>query len=354
MTIPGPAGRQLLVYAAYAWLPGRGRRWWPATWCGLLVITWLGLVLTAPSFAWCAVPLAFVALRVLPFPVACGVLGVMVVTVAVAWGRMQTSFDPTVLVGPACVAVLVVLAYRALEREAAHRQRLLDDLREAQGELAETQHRAGVLAERTRLSRELHDSVAQELSSINLLLQAAELDWEDRPTAARGSLGQAARTARDGLDEVRRVVRDLAPSELAADASGEALPAALRELGRQTVLTGGVPVTVAVHGRPVPLPDEVATALLRAARGALANVVEHSGAGQAAVTLTYQDDSVSLDVRDDGRGFDPVGSAANGDRGRGLAGIRSRVDTLGGQLVVESAAGEGTALAVSLPVGPTP
>jgi signal transduction histidine kinase len=95
----------------------------------------------------------------------------------------------------------------------------------------------------------------------------------------------------------------------------------------------------------------VATALLRTARGALANVVEHSGAGHAAVTLTYQEGSVSLDVRDDGRGFDPASPGDNGERGRGLAGIRSRVAVLGGQLAVESSVGEGTALAVSLPVG---
>jgi signal transduction histidine kinase len=88
-------------------------------------------------------------------------------------------------------------------------------------------------------------------------------------------------------------------------------------------------------------------------RGALANVVEHADAVRATVTLTYQGDSVSLDVRDDGRGFDPLASdrvSGSHVRGHGLAGMRSRVCELGGELVVESAPGEGTALAVSLPI----
>ena len=344
----------LVVYAAYGRVPWRRRTWWPAVWCATLVATWFGLVVVAPSFAWCAVPLAFVALRVLPFGVACAVVAVMVVTVATAWARMQDTLDPTVVVGPACVAVLAVTAYRALDRDARLRQQLLDDLREAQGDLADAQHRAGVLAERARLSREIHDSVAQHLSSINLLLQAASQDFEPRAATAREHVAQAARTARDGLEEVRRVVRDLAPSEL-ADSSGTALPAALREASERATRHSGMAVDVAVHGDPVPLPDEVATAVLRTARGALANVVEHARASRATVTLTYQPESVTLDVRDDGRGFDPETTRAVGsDRGRGLSGIRSRVRALGGELVVESAAGEGTALAVSLPLTGTP
>ena len=347
----GGAVVMLVVYATYGRVRRRRLAWWPALWCAVLVATWLGLVLIAPSFSWCAVPLAFVALRVLPFPVACGVVAVMVVTVAAAWSWMQATLDPTLFAGPACVAVLAVTAYRALERDARVRQALLNDLREAQGDLAEAQHRAGALTERARLSREIHDSVAQHLSSINLLLQAAGQDWEPRPSAAREHVRQAARTARDGLDEVRRVVRDLAPSELVADGSGTALPAALRAATARAVQHTDLRVDVAVHGQPVPLPDEVATAVLRTARGALANVLEHAQARRATVTLTFQATSLTLDVRDDGQGFDPEAAGRSGpDRGRGLAGIRSRVRALGGELVVESAPGEGTAVAVSLPL----
>lgn len=150
------------------------------------------------------------------------------------------------------------------------------------------------------------------------------------------------------------MVRDLAPSELSADSSsGAALPALLREAGRQAGRHGRVQVEVAVHGDPVPLPDQVATALLRTARGALANVTEHAAARRATLTLTFHAESVSVDIRDDGRGFDPAALSSRPGRGRGLAGIRARAVALGGELVVESAPGEGTALAVSLPLGPS-
>ena len=319
-----------------------------------LVLAWVALVTAAPSFAWCAVTLAFVALRVLPFPVAVGVVAVMVITVTTAWTSMRDGLDPTVAAGPACVAVLAVTAYRALDQQARVGHQLLEDLRDTQGELAESQHLAGVTAERARLSRDIHDSVAQGLSSINLLLQAAAQDWDARPAAARRHVQQAARTARHGLDDVRRVVRDLAPPEL-ADGHGDvtALPEALRDAAR-SARQSGVAVEVAVHGEPVPLPDQVATALLRTARGALANVSEHAHATQVRATITYQDGSVSLDVVDDGRGFDPDAlPAPSGDRGRGLAGIRSRIATLGGTVAVESTPGDGTAVAVSLPLPAT-
>ncbi|GAA1517634.1 sensor histidine kinase [Kribbella lupini] len=331
----------LATYAAGPVLPGR-------VWLALLVVVWFGLVLLAPSFAWCAVPLSFVALRVLAFWPACAVVAGMVAVVVVQWTRMADRLDPTIVLGPVCIAVLAVGAYRALERDAVARQALLDDLHAAQGDLADAQHQAGALAERARLSREIHDSVAQGLSSINLLLQAAEREWDSRPSSAREHAGQAAATARDGLDEVRRVVRDLAPAELAA--SGRpALPDVLRQTCERLAAVSGVDVRVQVHGTPVSLGSEVETALLRTTRGALANVLEHSAATTAVVTLTYQPDSVVLDVRDDGQGLTDR-APADPDRGRGLAGIRERLSHLGGTLVLESEPGEGTALAASIPL----
>jgi signal transduction histidine kinase len=339
----------LAVYAAHPRPTRWAKSWWPPVWCLSLVALWFVLVVLAPSFAWCAVPLSFVALRVMPFLTACAVVAFMVLTVVVAWTSMQGDLDPTIVVGPICIAVLAVMAYRALEREAAVRQDLLDELQDAQGDLADAQHNAGALAERARLSREIHDSVAQGLSSINLLLQAAEQDWTSRPAVAREHVRQAALTSRDGLDEVRRVVRDLAPSELAVD-TATALPDAVRRACERVARHSDVQGDFRVHGEPVPLPADVATALLRTVRGALANVVDHARASQVTVTLTYQVDSLSLDVRDDGCGFDPERVTTDPHRGRGLAGIRSRVDELGGLLVVESAPGEGTAIAVSVPL----
>ncbi|NEK56493.1 sensor histidine kinase [Geodermatophilus sabuli] len=346
------AGAAVLVavYALQRRAVRHGHRRRAIAGCLALVATWLVLVVLAPSFSWVAVPLSFVALRVLPYAAAGAVVAGMTATVVVAWTLMLGAVDPTIVVGPACVAGLAVLAYRALDREAVARQELLGELQEAQGDLVEAQHSAGALAERARLSREIHDSVAQGFSSINLLLQAAEQSWSARPDAARQLVAQAAATAREGLDEARRVVRDLAPAEVSAGA-GPALEAALRRTCERAVQGTDVRVAVHVDGRPVDVPADVATAVLRTARGALANVVEHAGASTATVSLTYQPDTVSLDVRDDGRGFDVRRSGTSRDgRGSGLAGIRSRADQFGGAVAVETAPGEGTAIAVSIPL----
>ena len=347
------AGATLLLalHAARRRLARPRPAWLAPSWCLAMVAVWFVLVVLAPSFSWLAVPLSFAALRVLPFAVAGTVIAVMTVTVVVAWTVMQGEADATVVAGPICVAALTVVAYRALEREAASRQALVHELQEAQGDLGRTRNQQKFLAERARLSREIHDSVAQGLSSINLLLQAAERSWDSRPEAARDHVAHAAATARDGLDEVRRVVRDLAPAELGVASSGPALVAALRRTSERAVQGSGVRVDVHVDGTPVEVPADVATALLRTARGALANVVEHAGATMATVSLTYQSDAVSLDVRDDGSGFAPRRATEAGPRGRGLPGMRDRADQLGGTLAVETAPGEGTALAFTVPLG---
>lgn len=346
-------GGAALLLVTYAADPRRRRATRPTVlaWGAVLGAAWLTLVNVAPSFSWVAVPLAFVALQLLPFRPAAAVIAVMTVTVAVSWTRMQHRLDPTVVVGPLAVATLTVIAYRALEREADERRRLLDELREAQGDLIEAQHAAGVLTERARLSRDIHDSVAQALSSITMLLQAAEQHWDGRPTAAREHVHQATLAAREGLDDVRRLVRDLAAPGLDGGPDGDALPAALRRVCERAATATDLRVDVHVHGEAVPVPADVATALLHTARGALANVVEHAGASRVAVSLTYQPDEVILDVRDDGRGFDPDRVGPRGDRGRGLSGMAERVRRYGGSMAVESTPAAGTAVAVSIPVG---
>lgn len=326
----------------------RGRAWWPTLWVVGVTLVWAALTLTAPSFAWTAVPLAFAALEVLAFRYAVWAVVVLTAVASIGWLRILGSFDPTVVAGPVGIALVTVLAYRTLEQESMKRQRLLEELVEAHEDLAVVQRRSGALAERTRLSREIHDSVGQGLSSINLLLQAAEQDWDRRPDVARSHVRTAANSARSGLDEVRRVVRDLAPVELeGADPVG-ALSAALSAIATRAGTSVGIQVRV--HGVPATVPVDVAGALIRTARGAVANVIEHSAARRAVITLTYNPDEVLLDVRDDGTGFDPRRPRTPGLRGRGLTGIAQRTENLGGQLTIESAPGEGTTLSVALPL----
>ncbi|WP_406030108.1 sensor histidine kinase [Nocardioides sp. NBC_00163] len=344
VVLPG-AAVLLIAYAAGRRLAGTAA----VVWLSAVIACWTVLALIAPSFSWAAVPLVFLALRVLPFRWAVAVTVFLVAVVAVAWSRMTGLADPTVLLGPVCVAVLAVTAYRALERDAMTRRALLNELEAAQDEVADAERRAGVVAERARLSREIHDSVAQGLTSINLLLQASDQEWESRPADARSHVDQAATMARSSLDEARRVVRDLAPTELTG---GSALATAVRQVADDVAATTGLSVPVHVHGDPHEVGGRVATAVVRTLRGALANVAEHADASTAVVSLTFHEGGVALDVRDDGAGFEAAQlKEPDGLRGHGLAGMRARARLLGGDLVIESAPGEGTVVAASFAAG---
>ncbi|WP_328299501.1 histidine kinase [Streptomyces sp. NBC_00435] len=194
----------------------------------------------------------------------------------------------------------------------------------------------GVLRERNRLAAELHDTVAQGLTSMHLLLDAADREWTREPGQARRLVRQAAVAARENLAEARRLIHDLAPPEL----DGGSLPEALRGL-----CAGAEGARFRLEGEPRRLDWRVEGAVLRAAQGALANVRRHARASATVVTLTYQPYVVALDVWDDGVGFDPAG-AGGGD---GLRLLRRRIGYLGGTATVESTPGGGTVVSVCLP-----
>ena len=222
------------------------------------------------------------------------------------------------------------------------RASLIEQLSQTRAELARANRRAGVLAERQRLSGEIHDTVAQGFTSIIMLLQAADADVERQPAAARGHLALALETARDNLAEARALVAALAPAGLEPGA----LDAALRRLAATADGHPGAAARFEVRGTAVPLPRPAEVMLLRVAQEALANARKHARAGQAIVCLRYGEGQVSLDVTDDGSGFDP-GQAAGG---YGLPGMRARAEEAGGRLQVRSSPGCGTTVSVVVPV----
>jgi signal transduction histidine kinase len=112
----------------------------------------------------------------------------------------------------------------------------------------------------------------------------------------------------------------------------------------------GMVATATVTGTPRPLSADAEVTLLRVTQEALANVTRHAHAGRVAVTLSYMDGETALDVRDDGSGFAPGADGAGANGGLGLRGMRERVEALGGRLAVESAPGQGTTIAVTVPV----
>ncbi|AJE41276.1 nickel transporter [Streptomyces nodosus] len=348
--VPGPVS--LSSRGSSAAGPGRP----PLTrlvWLGGLVGVWAALVALAPSFAWCAVPLFYTALRTLPTPAAYTLVVFFTAFVVVAQLRLADRFDLDLVIGPPSVAALAAAVFTHMDRQATRQAALIRDLVRTRRELAATERREGTLAERQRLAMEIHDTLAQSLSSQRMLLQAADRTWESEPARAREHLRTAGSIAERSLAEARRFVHDLAPADLA---EGGGLEAALRGLASRET-TAGRTVTCLVDGTPAPygLPDRVQSALLRIAQGALANVREHSGATRAALTLTYLEDQVRLDIADDGRGFDTAAlpGRAVGVRGHGLPAIRARVGQLGGTLTVESAPGDGTVVSAAVPHRPT-
>ncbi|MGW6866907.1 sensor histidine kinase [Streptomyces sp. NPDC054901] len=330
--------------------PGRGRQATGPTlrrriWLGLVVATWVVLVVLAPSFAWCAVPLFFTALRTLPPRAAIVLVALLTAFVVAAQVRLSTTFDPNLFLAPPAVAALATAVFVHMERQTQAQRALIDDLIRTRRELAATERREGTLAERQRLSMEIHDTLAQHLSSQQMLLQAADRTWESDPGTARAHVRTATDITARGLAEARRLVHDLAPPELE---NGAGLADALR------ALDAGPDIAVRFHleGTAAPLPDRAESALLRIAQGALSNIREHSGARTAALTLSFLGDQVVLDIADDGDGFTEPRSAGP-DRGHGLPAIRARVRQLGGTLTIESTPGEGTVLSASIPLEPT-
>ncbi|PVC84827.1 two-component sensor histidine kinase [Streptomyces sp. CS090A] len=320
-----------------------------ALWLAALCALWLGLLVLSPDALWVAFPLYFLQLHLLP--TRWGVPAVVVTAAAAITSFVvhRQEIAPGAFIGPllgAAVAIATVLGYDALFRESERRRELIVELVATRAELAEAERTAGTLAERERLAREIHDTLAQGLSSIQLLLRAAERTLPgDAPAAAH--VRAAREAAQANLAEARSFVRALTPPDL----EHGSLAAALERLCAQT--TGpDLTVRFAVSGTPVELPTPYEVALLRTAQSALANTVRHARAGRAEITLSFMDTSVALDVVDDGQGFEPSGApvAERGDGGFGLPAMRSRAATLGGTLSVESAPGQGTALAVTLPL----
>ncbi|MGB3681027.1 MAG: sensor histidine kinase, partial [Rubrobacteraceae bacterium] len=244
------------------------------------------------------------------------------------------------------VSGVLALYIGAIIDQSAERQRLIDELEATRRELAEEERRAGMLEERGRLAREIHDTLAQGFISIVTHLETAEEELPPGSKPAQRHLDQARQTARENLVEARHLVAALRPEIL----EGSSLPEALERLANRWSETSGVSAKLTVTGDCERLSQELQVALLRVAQEALSNVRKHASASEATVTLSYAEDVVVLDVQDDGVGFDPDAAADVAEGGFGLQAMRERVEQFGGRLTVESAPGDGTTLAVQLPL----
>jgi signal transduction histidine kinase len=346
------AGACALVYAAGPLLPSISRSGRvTGLWLSIVSAAWLTLLILSADAVWVAFPLYFLQLHLLSRRTGLTAVVITAATAIAGFAVHQDTFSPATAIGPAlgaAVSIAVVWGYQALYRESEHRRRLIEELTATRADLAAAQPTAGVLAERERLAREIHDTLAQGFSSIQLLLHAAERALPGAPQKAVGHVEQARQAAADNLAEARRFVAALAPPAL----DGTSLAGALERMCATVSARHRLTARFHLTGDQRPLTSAQEAALLRIVQSALANTVRHAEAASVDVTLSYLDDHIAVDIIDDGHGFDPHRLAApDAQRGGfGLAAMRARVLALGGTLTVESVPGHGTALAAQLPL----
>ncbi|MEU4393152.1 sensor histidine kinase [Kribbella sp. NPDC023855] len=229
--------------------------------------------------------------------------------------------------------------------QSQQRAALIEELEAARDELAEAHHTAGVMAERERMAREIHDTLAQGMTSIVMLSQTAAVELSRGavdPAAAR--LAAIEDTARENLAEARALVAAFTPVAL----SGATLAEVLRRQGERFAAETGVDVQVSLDmadDEVAALPQGQQVVLLRAAQESLANVRKHAGATRVQIRLGLSADGVAIEISDDGSGFTPSARPS----GYGLAAMRGRVEESGGTVSVDSAPGRGTRVQVLIP-----
>ncbi|MBX3196374.1 MAG: sensor histidine kinase [Microbacteriaceae bacterium] len=339
------------IFAARA-----GSRRLAAIWLIGLALVWLGLVVISAEFIWLAFPLWLLAGHLLPLQVAVvfsvAVFAGVAVVPLLKTGMTGYEFIIGPLVG-GVFAFAISRGYLQLLKDARERQQLIASLVQAQDEmtglheeLGRVQRESGATQERTRLSRDIHDTIAQGFSAIVLLARASK-----DAAAALNALEQVETIALDNLVEARRIVGALAPAELDEGALTGALRRMLERLSTET----GIQTELHSDASLPALPATVEVALLRTAQSALSNVRIHADARRVVVNLVDAEDAVRLDIVDDGRGFDTRAwcrkVAVPSGAGYGLHSMRARLRELGGGLDIESATGNGTALSAFVPLG---
>ena len=325
-----------------------------------LALAFVGVVLTSILAVIHDAYLVNLLMLVMHFFMALPVSWSVLLTVLIAFptGRMYdthgqipdaTSEIVSVLFLRVPIMVMFGIVVRTAAAQNEERRRLLDTL-------AAAERRAGILEERQRLAREIHDTLAQGFAAIVMHLEQADVAAASAD-AARPHVDFARSIARENLEEARRMLTALRPEVL--DQEG-GLGAAIQRVCAEWSRRAEIPCAVNVTGEVLMLHSEVEVMLLRGTQELLANVRKHARAKHVTVTLSYITDVVALDVRDDGAGFSP--NVAPGALGRtaaegapaatggfGLRGLRERAEQLGGTVEVESAPGEGTTVSVTIP-----
>ncbi len=246
---------------------------------------------------------------------------------------IASSFVFTVLA--LCIVGVIIIAKMRLEKQRLER-------RQAEAEFA------AILKERNRLARDIHDTLAQDLSGISAQLEVARKKLPAGSEAALTHLNLAHDTARNSLQEARRTIWNMRSQVL----ENHSLGAALSELLELEARNAGITPKAVIHGEVRRLPTTVENDLLRIGQEAIHNAVHHSQSTSITMELTCGERRVLLVVRDEGCGFNLTNTPAamGSDTRFGLKGMAERVRQNGGQMTVRSAPGQGTEITIEMPL----
>jgi signal transduction histidine kinase len=244
-----------------------------------------------------------------------------------------------IILGLLMISTIIGAFITSIIRQSTDRQRLIDELTRSRAELMKVEREAGRLTERQRLARDIHDTLAQHFTAIIMHLSAAK---HSNPEAVQLEVQQAEDAAREGLDEIRRIVWDMQPEQI----EKASLVEAVEEVAARWSAENRVQVKMKVTGTPRTLPSSAETALLRISQEAMHNIKKHAQAKNVNITFSFMEEMFVMDIADDGLGFDP----SKNRNGFGMKTMRDRIEELNGMLTIESERGTGTVIAVSLPI----
>jgi signal transduction histidine kinase len=213
------------------------------------------------------------------------------------------------------------------------------ELEEAQEKMLQQAQQTATAEERSRLARELHDAVTQTIYSATLIVEALPQVWERDPDEGRRNLAKLRQLVRGALAEMRTLLFELRPVAL----EHAELETLLRQLADALTGRTRLPVVIEMEGQADP-PAEVKIACYRITQEAFNNIAKHAEADRVNLTVRQSSDQINLAISDNGRGFDPGGVAANH---MGLVIMRERAESIGAELNLQSAAGQGAQIHLS-------
>jgi signal transduction histidine kinase len=316
-----------------------------------VIVLWFALVNMSPAYYFTLFGLFGQVF--LHLPLRYGVIAVLILTGFIIYEQLADAGATFSLTNPiiwvflftALGAIILGVWITAIIGQSTRRRQLIEQLEATQAELAAAERRAGILEERQRLARDIHDTLAQGFTSIVMHLEAADQALPDDLDTLKKHLDRARGTARTSLEQARRVVNALRPHSL----DQRSLPDAIERTAIRWQEETGILLTTTTTGDPIPLHPDIEVTLLRATQEALANIRKHAQATAVQLTLSYIDNVVVLDVHDNGVAF--AGAAESPlSGGYGLQAMRERAEQCGGSVTLESEPGEGTTVVVSIPI----